>query len=341
MVLSISFSVIFYITSTDNLHIQLQPVTTSTTDPNGANQAPSAAGIDIGIGSMGGSTNPPVVTSTAISSINSQLQKRLTAILTDLLHRLIILNIGALILGGILSYYLARRTLQPIKAAMETQSRFTSDASHELRTPLTAMQSEIEVVLHKKNLSLERAKAALRSNYQEVMRLKQLSEGLLHLARTPQNMKAFSTVVILDEVVNEATNYVIKPAQVKHITVINTVPKLSVHGDAPSLAQALVILLDNAVKYSLPNRTIHIEARSEGKHIYLSVRDEGSGIRATDLPHIFDRFYRSDSSRSKQDVSGYGLGLSIAREIIKQHHGELTAASVLGEGSTFTIKLPA
>jgi len=250
------------------------------------------------------------------------------------------LNIGALLCGSAFSYYMARRTLRPMEEAMEMQARFASDASHELRTPLTIMQTEIEVVLGKTNLSLQRAKDALRSNHQEVTRLRDLSEGLLRLTHTPQSPPALQAVAV-DEIVGEAINRQLKPAQAKRIAIADEVPRLSLRGDKQSLAQALAILLDNAIKYSPTGRTIYITGRVQGRYVLLEVRDEGQGIRATDLPHIFERFYRADTSRSSRRVSGYGLGLAIAQNIIQQHGGVITATSTLGKGSTFTIKLPA
>jgi signal transduction histidine kinase len=334
MVLSVGFSVIFYGTSTSNLHVRMQ-------DPKGGgmsiNDGSANASFppDFKMGVDGGFATPD----TAIPMLNYKLQQRFSEIRTGLMQQLVLLNIGALVLGGGLSFYLARRTLRPIEAAMESQSRFASDASHELRTPLTIMQTEIEVVLNKKDLSIERAIAALRSNYQEVTRLKQLSEGLLTLSQTPLAGTILSTVA-LDEIANEAVNDVLKLAHSKHIDVNNTLPKLTASGEAQSLIRVLVILLDNAIKFSPPKSTIHIDGKADSGQVFLNVRDEGPGIRATDLPHIFERFYRADPSRSRQNAEGYGLGLAIAKNIIEQHGGELSAASTLGQGATFTIKLP-
>lgn len=333
MILSISFSVIFYRTSTANLNLQLQPTISSPETTDG-----HQAGLTI-VGGAGG-PQPIVASTNGIYDLNAQLQKNIAAIRIGLLWRLLGLNLGALLIGSVLSYYLARRTLQPMEAAMDAQARFASDASHELRTPLTVMQAEIEVVLKKSDLSMDRAKAALRSNYQEVTRLKQLSEGLLRLAHAPQHDNTFLSVN-LDEIVNDAMNQLLKSAQAKHITIDDAVPRLSIQGDRQSLVQVLVILLDNAIKYSPQGCAVHIEGRAQGKYILLSVRDEGPGIRATDLPHIFERFYRADPSRSTHKVNGYGLGLSIAQKIVQQHRGDISVISTLGQGATFTLKLPA
>jgi len=116
------------------------------------------------------------------------------------------------------------------------------------------------------------------------------------------------------------------------------VPAVTVRGDAAGLRQALIILLDNALKYG--GQQIQVTAERRGKYAWLRVHDNGPGIARQDLPHIFERFYRADSSRSKAGTGGYGLGLSIARQIVAQHGGRLTAQSQPGTGATFIMKLP-
>lgn len=333
MVLSVSFSVIFYSTSASGLRLQIKNPGNGLSISSNSETSPLLPDIKMGV------DRGMRMADSAVPMLNYKIQQHLESIRAGLIQQLVLLNLGALIIGGGLSFYLARRTLRPIEAAMESQSRFASDASHELRTPLTIMQTEIEVVLNKKNLPIERAIAALRSNYQEVTRLRQLSEGLLTLSQTPLASTILSTVA-LDEIANEAVNDVIKLAHSKHIEINNTLPKLTASGEPQSLIRVLVILLDNAIKFSPPKSAIYIDGKTENGHIFLNIRDEGPGIRATDLPHIFERFYRADPSRSTQNTEGYGLGLAIAKNIIEQHGGELSATSTLGKGAAFTVKLP-
>jgi two-component system phosphate regulon sensor histidine kinase PhoR len=101
-----------------------------------------------------------------------------------------------------------------------------------------------------------------------------------------------------------------------------------------------VILIDNAIKYSQPGGTVAVNAIVHGNQVTIDVKDEGIGIKAADVPHIFDRFYRADASRSKQQADGYGLGLSIAKQIADMHKGQILVKSTSGEGSVFTVKLP-
>ncbi len=256
--------------------------------------------------------------------------------LVPLRKALIILNLAALLLGSVVSYYLARRTLRPIEAAMEAQSRFASDASHELRTPLTIMQLEIENALTKSSFPAS-ARKLLESNLEEVKHLKELSDGLLRIARQSPVLKL--SPLWADEIVSLAVNRVANQVQAKNMAIIDFAPHAQVLADKQSLVEVLVILLENAVKYSKEATSIHIEGRTDRKCTYLTVRDEGPGIEATDLPHVFERFYRSEASRRQQ--SGQGLGLSIAQAFMERQHGKISAESTPGKGSTFTLKLVA
>lgn len=257
--------------------------------------------------------------------------------MSHLMGNLIILNIVTLLAGGGLSYVLARRTLQPIHEAMEAQGRFTSDASHELRTPLTVMQSEIEVGLRDKSASKQQYRELLESNLDEVHRLRELSDRLLLLSSERELPLGKTT---LEDVSIEAVSNVVRAAQQKDIAVTNTVTDVPVRANLEALADAVTILLDNAIKYSPEGTTVTMSSDVKGKSALLHVRDHGAGIDPQDLPRIFDRFYRADVSRSRQNVPGYGLGLSIAKRIVDQHGGQLSATSAKGKGATFTIRLP-
>lgn len=259
---------------------------------------------------------------------------------TRIINQLIIINIFILIGGGALCYYLALRTLKPIEEAHEAQSRFTADASHELRTPITAIRTENEVALLDPKLTLKEAKQQLQSNVEELEKLTTLSEGLLrlaqidnnHLEKSPVSTKSIVTNAIMRVLPQaEKCNILIKPEQKADLNVL---------GDEVSLTEALVTLIDNAVKYSPPKSEVIVRVRADQRHALFEVIDQGVGIKATEIPHLFERFYRADSSRTKQRVDGYGLGLAIAQNIIERHDGTISVKSAPDKGSTFSVKLP-
>jgi signal transduction histidine kinase len=255
------------------------------------------------------------------------------------LGRLVVINLLILVGGGVLSYYLALRTLRPIEEAHESLERFTADASHELRTPIAAMQTEIEVALMNPKLTLKESKEKLKSNLEELAKLTMLSEGLLRLARL-ENSDITGQDVLAETVIRRAIGRVLPLAEKKHI-LIKTPDNIrgKVVADEDSLVEAFVIVLDNAIKYSNEKTEVEITSRQERHQIIIQVKDNGIGIKATALPHIFERFYRADSARSKQ-TDGYGLGLAIAKNIIDMHEGEISITSASGKGTTVTISLP-
>jgi two-component system sensor histidine kinase CiaH len=252
---------------------------------------------------------------------------------------LISFNLMILVAGGAASYLLARRTLEPIEDAMEAQKRFTGDASHELRTPLTVIQAENEVALRNPDLSKKEAVELLKSNLEEVAKLKTLSDGLLKLTNNEGQSLELKPVG-LDTVARNAVERWQKSADAKKIKLETDLKKASTLGDQQSLVELTSILLDNAIKYSPDGSSISVSTYRKDNDAYLSVSDKGAGIRATDLPHIFDRFYQADSARSKKSQGGYGLGLAIARQIADVHGAAIEVKSTLGKGSSFTLRLP-
>lgn len=256
-------------------------------------------------------------------------------------RNLVYFNVIILILGGGASYFLALKTLKPIEDALASQNRFTGDASHELRTPLASMKTEIEVALRDKNLGAEDAKKVLQSTLEEVGKLEKLSSGLLKLAQTGDTLDVHSfKKVSLKKVIEEAQFKMQKAAEQKGITLESNGVNAEVLGDEWSLAEVLSVLLDNAIKFSKESSKIIITSGSEAKYGMIRVQDFGIGIDKKHIPHLFDRFYRADTSRAKTAAGGYGLGLSIAKKIIDTHHGKILVESEVGKGSTFIVKIP-
>lgn len=257
-----------------------------------------------------------------------------------ILVMLIAINIGILGLSGVAGYLLAGLTLKPIKNMMDEQNRFITDASHELRTPLTTLKSEIEVNLRDKKLTLTEAKRLMESNLEEVNNLQYLSDNLIKLAQThkPNGIK-FQKVSLL-EISNQANKKVEKLAKKKNITVINNVEDISIQADSQSLTELFVIFIDNAIKYSPEDSEISLSSKKSGSSIVIEIKDEGIGIDKKDIPLLFERFYRADKARSKKDTDGFGLGLSIAKQIVDKHNGSIEVKSKPGIGTVFQVKLP-
>jgi signal transduction histidine kinase len=250
---------------------------------------------------------------------------------------LIYFNLLILILASVASYFFARRTLRPIENSMEAQNRFTADASHELRTPLTAIRTEIEVNLRDKKLNLSEAKNLLKSNLEEIGKLETLSGALLKIARYQDGPKGSFEKVSLEEVLVESYEKVQSLAEKESIKFENDFQNLYINGDKEALVELFVVLLDNAIKYSPKRSKVFIDIAKDKHMAKVKIKDKGIGIKASDLPHIFDRFYRADSSRCKEQVQGYGLGLSLAKQIVELHNGKITATSRPGKGSEFVV----
>lgn len=270
---------------------------------------------------------------------NEFFERRISRGQHEVFVRLAYMNLVVLLGGAAVSYILARRSLEPIEEAMEAQSRFASDASHELRTPLAAIQAENEVALRNPKLTLARSKELLASNLEEAKRLQAMSDSLLKLARQ-ESTDIVLAPVLLPDAIQQATAHYAKAAQAKHIAVVYKPVSVTALADEDALVQALDVLLDNAIKYSPAGSTVTISSGRHGKEAFVTIADEGPGISKADLPYIFERFYRADSSRTSQKVSGHGLGLALAQKVIEQSGGTISAKSQPGKGAKFTVSFP-
>ena len=252
---------------------------------------------------------------------------------------LIIVDAIILFSSGLLGYFLAGRTLKPIKEMVDEQKRFISDASHEFKTPLTALKSSFEVFLRDRASSITNARELIRDGIKDVDNLNTLATSLLELARfeEPNHKTSFETLE-LDQVISKAID-TIKPLAQRSRLELNFKPShLKILGNKDKLTQLFTILLDNAVKYGPAGKYIDVVVtRLDTNVAQIKVIDRGSGISAKDLPHVFDRFYRADCSRNKADTPGYGLGLSIAKSIVEAHNGKIVIESELNKGTTVQV----
>lgn len=276
---------------------------------------------------------PPSLNPNLENQIFSQTQHR---VVLDL----IIINLSVLVISGAGGFFLAGKTLKPIEEVLNDHRRFTADASHELRTPLTAIKTEVEVALRDKRLGIKDAKKLLRSNLEEVNKMQSLSNYLLDLNRYQNNqVKVNLSWVNLKTIAESAIEKVLPLAKKKDIAITTHLTDLAVRGNEMALTQLVIILLDNAIKYSHPKGKVIFDLKKQGRRAILEVEDYGIGIKSSEIPYIFNRFYRADSSRSKEQVDGYGLGLSIAKSIVELHNGHISVESHFGQGSKFQVSL--
>ncbi len=255
---------------------------------------------------------------------------------------LVIANGLILIVSAGAGWVLAGKTLKPIEESMEEQKRFVADASHELRTPLTALRTEIEVALQDQELTKKEARAVLASNMEEVEKLQTLASDLLSLAQYQRAESGLGQENIdISTMMNSALKKISAAAKAKDISIEIKADSITVQANEQALEQLVVILLDNAIKYTPAGGQVTASAKLERQHAILEVADTGVGIAPKDVPHIFDRFYRTDDSRSKDTTPGFGLGLSIAKKIVALHKGRIGVESEPGRGTVFTVSLPA
>ncbi len=262
-----------------------------------------------------------------------------TDVRKDLLHTLLLVN-GILIAGaGAASYFLAGLTLRPIQHAYQRQQQFIGDASHELRTPLTILHAELENEL--RGTPEKENRARLESKLEEVDRMSRLVADLLTLSRTDEGSVAITATDVDLATITRASCERLKPLAAEHnIQLAMTAPSsLVVVGNSDLLGQAITNVVKNALTYNKPGGRVDVHVMREKTHAVIQVTDTGIGIAPEELPHIFDRFYRIDKSRSRS-LGGSGLGLSIVQSIIQLFEGTIDVASNLNEGTVITLKVP-
>ncbi len=274
--------------------------------------------------------------------LHSMLQNDLRTAKQRVVIMLLFANGAIIIISALVGYFLAGRTLQPIEEMVEEQNRFIADASHELRTPLAALKTSTEVALREKKISGAEARKILEENLEDIGSLELLSERLLHLSQYQKGERVLAFERIdLGKTINTSYKKILPLARKKNIIIDIDVKDNHIEADRVSIEEIILILLDNAVKYTPDGGKVSIVSRVDGRHAVIKVIDSGPGISPRDIPRIFDRFYRADHSRSKVKVSGFGLGLPIVKRVVELHHGSVSVSSKIGSGSTFIVRLPA
>ncbi|KEO84876.1 sensor histidine kinase [Tumebacillus flagellatus] len=261
--------------------------------------------------------------------------------LTSMLWVIIVSGAVCALLAVGAGIYLASRALRPIQQAWNKQQEFVADASHELRTPLTVMKTSLERLFRHPDHTIEQESEGISDAIDEANRMNKLVSQLLTLARSDSNeLEILRQPMRIDTLVERMADRFRELAMLKEIELESTVDSpVEILADEERLQQLLVILLDNALKYTQEGGRVQISCRKMANHVQIEVTDNGIGISAEDVPRVFDRFFRGDKMRARTHP-GTGLGLSIAKWIVEVHGGKIRAESELGQGTTMSVRLP-
>lgn len=256
--------------------------------------------------------------------------------------------LAVIMIAGI-AWWLARLAMQPVYQSYQQIQQFTGDAAHELRTPLAAIRATIESVLMLPTLQEREARETLQKIERQNQRLSDLVADLLMLSRMDWQLSLNSQqqlkqeAVCLQDLVSDIAEELASLALASSITLgaeIRVRDRLEVMGNAEQLYRLVSNLVINGIQYTSPGGVVMLRLERDANYALIHVEDNGVGISPEEKAQIFDRFYRVNKARSK-NRGGFGLGLSIAGAIAQVHQGAIAVQSQLGQGSTFTIRLPA
>lgn len=256
-----------------------------------------------------------------------------------MLSELMTLSIYVISVSGVvllaLSFFISKWVVRPVKLAFDKQRAFISDASHELKTPLTILSANADMLTAEVGQN-----KWLGGIIAQAGRMKAIVSDLLSLARYDEQdetdaMSRFDLSELTLNTILEFESIVYEDGKTLAYDVGQDIQYV---GDAASVKQLIAILMDNAVKHSAPGATLRVTLAAVGNRVQLSVFNTGTSIDQAEYEKIFERFYRSDASRSRE-TGGVGLGLAIAKSIVDMHKGKITVASVQGEGTCFFVTL--
>ena len=253
--------------------------------------------------------------------------------------------VGAMAALAVVVRILSKWVLSPVERAWDQQRRFISDASHELKTPLAVICANSQILQRDASIP-EGSRRWVESTAEEADHMKGLVEDLLTLARADEAAAGTTEDALrhdevdLSSLVDEAALEFDAVAFERGCSIDSEVAEgIVVRGDADQLGRVVRTLLDNATKYAERNSLVHVRLTQAGSHAQLTVANRGPLIEPEDLEHLFDRFYRTDKARSRQETGGYGLGLAIAKSTVEAHGGKIWATSDAAEGTCFHVTL--
>lgn len=265
----------------------------------------------------------------------TQIQQSLASYETTVILVMVVfwlISIGA-------SLYLARLSLKPLLVSFQKQKDFVENASHELRTPLAVLQNRLETLFRKPEATILESSENIASSLEEVRNMRRLTTNLLNLARRDDGLKPEWSQVSPDFFDEIFANYqMVAEEQGRRLQVDNQMIE-SIRTDKLLIKQLMTILFDNAVKYTDEGGWIVIRLAYKDKYLIFTIADDGLGIADSDKEKIFDRFYRVDKARTRQK-GGFGLGLSLAKQIVESLRGSISVKDNQPKGSLFQVKLP-
>lgn len=248
-------------------------------------------------------------------------------ILKNTFKQLILIWLFFNILFVIIAYVLSTILTKPVAKSIEQQKQFVADASHELKNPLAVIAANTQILLSHPNDSIASQNKWINNTKIEIDRMKELVNQLLFLAHSDANNNTIQTEPInfSDIVFNQSLVYESLAFERKKTLLTNIQPNLFINGNSDLIKKLISILCDNALKYAYENTDIHINVYAEDNNVILETKNMSDNLSEEDLNHIFQRFYRIEKSRNRE-YGGYGLGLSMAQEITKQHNGKISVS---------------
>ncbi len=257
--------------------------------------------------------------------------------LDTILFTLIIIGILVLIVIFFISKFFANKAIKPIENMWLKQKQFVADATHELKTPLTIINANLDVVEMNKKNTVKSQNKWLTSIKNQTISMNKLITDLLNSSNIDEKELNIEKVNI-KEVIEEISLSIEALSYEKNIKYKTNLENISINTDKLLLQQSLLILLDNALKYTNESGYIKINLYKQSKHIIIEIINSGIGITSEDLPNIFDRFYKGDKARTNKDNS-FGLGLFIAKNIISKLKGDIIVTSKINKETKFIIKI--
>ena len=253
---------------------------------------------------------------------------------------LVIAGLGTLAVFFVISLFLSKWALRPVREAWDAQRQFVADASHDLKTPLTVILANASILLKHPESSIASQSQWIESTQTEAESMQGLVCEMLELAQVEERAQlAHETFDFSDMVDGETLQFESLAFEQGCSFECEIQEGISVNGDMERLRKMVSTLIENALKYVDKDGTVSVKLTEAGHALKLTVHNTGTPIAADDLPHIFDRFYRSDKARTS-GTGGFGLGLAIARETARAHEGDITCTSTEADGTTFLVTLP-